>query len=80
MNEDFTPFEKEVLKRFDKVDNRLDKVEDCIHGVEEKMIDTLEAFAKDFSNQLRQVKSDVRVIADVLEIERDDKGWLQRSA
>lgn len=81
MNEEgMTPFEQEVIKRFDKIDARLDKVESCIHQVEEKLTDTLQAFGKDFSNQLRQVKSDVRVIADVLEIERDDKGYLQRTA
>ena len=66
--------------RFDKIDERLDKLESCIHQVEEKVTDTIQAFAKDSSNQLRQVKSDIRVIADVLEIERDDRGRLQRTA
>ena len=70
-----------IDKRFDKVDERLDKLESCIHQVEEKVTDTIQAFAKDFSNQLRQVKSDVRVIADVLEIERDERtGRLQKTA
>lgn len=101
MNENpVTPsFEKQVLsnlkaldKRFDKVDTRLDKLESCIHGIEERMTDTLQGFAKDFSNQLQEVKTDVdllktnsvqvkndtEIIASAFGFIRDDSGNLVR--
>ena len=69
---ELTPFEQELLKRFDKVGDRLEKLESCVHKVEENVTDTIQAFATDFSNQLQQVKSDVDLLkVNLVQVKND---------